>query len=482
MSTTATAGAATDHAPRFRLQLTAKRARRILIAIAALAVLLRVGSALFQGNAIETLPGVYDQVSYDGLARRVLQGFGFSFAEGHWPATAPGAPTAHWSYLYTLYLTAVYAVFGTTPVAARLLQAVAVGVLHTWLAWRVGRRVFGPVAGLLAALFSAVYIYFFYYAGALITESFYIVSLLWIFDVTLRIADQKLLPANDAKASRFSWLIWLELGLAVGTAVLLRQLVLLLIPLVYLWLWWQISRPQPSASSKGASTWRRLFGWKTLRGFVIAGVTTLAMILPWTIRNYQAFGTFVPLNTNAGYVFYWANHPIYGTEFVGILGGETGYADLLPPELLHLNEAELDRALLARGLEFVRDDPGRYVLLSLSRWREYFKFWPSSESSTISNLSRVGSFGLFLPFMLYGVVLAAIRGWRGRDRHFRAQLLLLYGFMLAYIAVHMLTWTLIRYRLPVDAVLLLFAAYGVVDLLQRFGLRVEIAPELATDA
>ena len=25
------------------------------------------------------------------------------------------------------------------------------------------------------------------------------------------------------------------------------------------------------------------------------------MILPWTVRNYQAFGRFVLLNTNAGY-------------------------------------------------------------------------------------------------------------------------------------------------------------------------------------
>ena len=74
----------------------------------------------------------------------------------------------------------------------------------------------------------------------------------------------------------------------------------------------------------------------------------------------------------------------------------------------------MDKALFGRGLGFVLDDPGRYALLSLSRTREYFKFWPSAESSMISNISRVGSFGLFLPFMLYGAILAAVRSVRAR--------------------------------------------------------------------
>jgi hypothetical protein len=150
----------------------------------------------------------------------------------------------------------------------------------------------------------------------------------------------------------------------------------------------------------------------------------------------------------------------------------------LPSELLTLNEAELDKALLARGIGFVVEDPARYALLSLSRTREYFKFWPSADSSTISNLSRVGSFGLFLPAMLYGLVLAIIHVWRSRgkvsdwaaSRPHLASVVFLVGFIALYTAMHLLTWALIRYRLPVDAALLLFAGYGVADLLRRVGL------------
>ena len=81
-----------------------------------------------------------------------------------------------------------------------------------------------------------------------------------------------------------------------------------------------------------------------------------------------------------------------------------------------LNEAELDQALLARGLQFVTAEPGRYLRLTWGRFCEYFKFWPSSESSLVSNVVRVGSFGLFLPLAVLGLVLAR---WRARGQRQR---------------------------------------------------------------
>jgi hypothetical protein len=45
--------------------------------------------------------------------------------------------------------------------------------------------------------------------------------------------------------------------------------------------------------------------------------------------------------------------------------------------------------------------------------------------------------------------------------------ILLYVFMSVYTLIHVLTWTLIRYRLPVDAVLVIFAGLALVDLANR---------------
>lgn len=428
--------------------------KALLFSIIVIALLLRLASAALQGNNVTNLPGIFDQISYDGLAQRIVGGFGFSFAEDHWPATRGGEPTAHWSYLYTLYLAAIYKVLGYFPVAARLIQALIAGMLHPLLIWRISSRLFNRTVGLIAAALTSIYIYFFYYAGGLITETFYILGILWIFDVSLRImaGSQGVLPVSDKR----SWKLWIELGAAIGVTLLLRQVFLLFLPFLFLWLWWNVRDNEDDQ-------WKQRLHWSALIGLSASVLVFVVMIVPFTIRNYRAFHTFVLLNTNAGYAFFWGNHPIYGTNFIPLLPstGPSSYYELIPPELRSLDEAELDKALLGRGIQFVLDDPVRIFWLSLSRAREFFKFWPSADSGTLSNISRVGSFGITLPFSLFGMWLLLTSEWRSRDRYQRLGILLLLLFMLVYVGVHLASWALIRYRLPVDAVLLIFAALGI---------------------
>jgi hypothetical protein len=194
-----------------------------------------------------------------------------------------------------------------------------------------------------------------------------------------------------------------------------------------------------------------------------------ACLLPWTARNYRAFGEVVLVNTNAGFAFFWGNHPIHGTDFIPILPNDRdlNYGTLIPRELSALNEAQLDRALFLRGLEFVRDEPLRYVRLSVSRAKEYFKFWPTPDSGPMSNIARVLSFGIFVPFLLGGVALTFAGDRRSQDvRQMSGPGLLLLVASL-YSLVHLLTWALIRYRLPVDAMTMPFAAAALVAVLQR---------------
>lgn len=424
-------------------QKATRRPREIqaLWIIITLAVLARVGAALYAGNEVVPLPGTYDQVSYHKLALRLLDGHGFSFGEPWWPLTAAGAPTAHWSFLYTAYLYVVYSLFGPNPLVARLLQAVAVGILHPYLAYRLARHIFDTRVGLIAAALTAGYIYFVYYAATLMTEPFYITAILASMVLALRLADAP---------EKGQWTGAAALGMALGTAVLLRQLFLLMVPVIILWLVWIRRR------------WKRQLPLGVI-GAVVAII--VIMIVPFTIYNYGRFEGFVLLNTNAGYAFFWANHPIYGTHFESILPPEIGdYQDLIPAELRHLDEAALDQALLRRGVGFVLEDPGRYVLLSLSRIPAYFKFWPSPESSLISNVSRVLSSGILWPLMVAGILLAA---WRVRREDVHGDgLLLLLLFVAVYTAIHLLSWALIRYRLPVDAVLLVPAALPAVEVLR----------------
>ena len=421
--------------------------QRPLLMVILISVMLRVAVAFAMGDTVVDLPGIFDQISYHNLALRVAGGHGFSFGELWWPITPANAPTAHWSFLYTLYLTLVYLLFGPHPIVARILQAVIVGILHPYIAYRIGEKLFSKSIGLVAAAVTAAYVYFFYYGAALMTEPDYITAILFSLYFAIQLADSKD-RKQDIK-------LGLALGISIGIALVLRQVFLLFLPFLFLWIW--IARFRQSQSLPIVST-------------ILSFVLIVLLILPITLYNYSRFDRFVLLNTNSGYAFFWGNNPIYGTKFIPILSTET-YREMIPEEVRHLDEAALDQELLKRGMQFVMADPKRYILLSLSRIPPYFMFWYSSDSSLLSNVSRIASFGIMLPFMLYGLVLGIKKSMAEKGNRFLNLLIspvgLLIIFTVVYSGVHILTWTLIRYRLPVDAVLIPFASLALVDVAER---------------
>ncbi len=469
------------------------RRTHILPFILLLSVLLRIAVAFYYGDIVDAPPLLTDQRAYHALGARLIAGKGFSFERYWYPFTPPDTPTAHWSFLYSLFIAAVYAVFGVHPLAARLAQAVLGGLLLPWMVYRLTQAVFEEwrvannesVTGnrkskienrklplpLLAAAIAAIYGYFILYAATLMTETFYIVALLWSLEVGLRVG-QKLRQGAPVPLA-----LSLQLGASLGVTALIRQAILPWVPVFFLWLAWQ-----------GVGTLRSAQGklFKRFNGLILAGLVLLAFILPWTIRNYRVYGEFLLLNSNTGYAMYSAQHPIHGTNF------QEFAAAPLPAGLIG-NEAQMDRALMRQGIQFMLDDPGRYLLLSLSRVRAFFEFWPTPDTTLLHNIGRVGSFGLFLPFMLYGLYLA-VSGQRSAVSHQLSAIShqpsavnaptpysllptpysllltpysLLLLFMLVYTVLHILTWAMVRYRLPVDAVALPFAALAIHDLYGR---------------
>ncbi|PKO13674.1 MAG: hypothetical protein CVU39_17755 [Chloroflexi bacterium HGW-Chloroflexi-10] len=424
-------------------QFTKLSEKNILILIILFSIIFRIAAAIYMGNKVVELPGTADQITYHTLAQRILNGHGFTFDRPWWPATQPGEPTAHWSYLYTFFLTAIYRLFGVVPLAARIIQAILIGFLQPVLIYLIAKKIFDSSTALIAATWMAAYVYFIYYTAALLTEPLFITSVLAIIYFTLKIREEK--------SANFS--MYFYLGLMCGTAVLLRQAFLLFLPFLFLWILWLKRKPHFI---------------KDFLKLSVSGLIILACILPFTWFNYIRFERFVLLNTNAGFAFYWANHPVYGTQFEGILPEEMGnYLILLPEELKGLDEAALDQALLQRGLQFVQEEPGRYFLLSLSRIPILFEFLPSKQSSLISNFSRVASFGIALPFILIGIMLSLVHLHRKKQPLFDSSIFIILLFGLVYCSIHILSWTLVRYRLPVDALFLIFAAYAIRNLSQK---------------
>ena len=474
-----------------------RRTSRILLLILLFSVILRIAVALYLGNGVDAPPLLTDQRSYHALGARLISGHGYSFDVGWYPFTLPETPTAHWSFLYSLFIAAVYAVAGVQPLAARLVQAVLGGVLLPWMAFRLTLRLFSDpakvahnegaapergkktdlsrteVLACLTAVLVGVYAYFVLYAATLMTETFYLAALMWSMERALA-ARERLTQHQDIVVS-----LALTLGLSLGIAVLLRQSILPWVVVLFIWLLW-IGRHMGQSR-------------RVIKALATALVPIVLLILPFTIRNYQVYGRFLLLNSNAGFAMYSAQHPMHGTSF------QEFAAAPLPEELLGQNEAEMDRELMRRGIGFVMADPRRYLLLSLSRVRSYLDFRPSEASSSINAIGRVLSFGGFVPFIMYGIWLAlrsAARSPRSAVgtrqaagmRSGGAQvgvltdflttpLALILMFAAFYSVLHIMTWAMPRYRLPVDAVLMPFASLAILDLAQRtrFGRRLLVA-------
>jgi hypothetical protein len=239
---------------------------------------------------------------------------------------------------------------------------------------------------------------------------------------------------------------WALLGFALGIAALLRQTVLLFVPFLFAWLYWAARTTHHASritfhASRITSHASRITHHAS--HFLCPLLIIAALIAPWTVRNYLAYQTFLPLNSNVGFALYWAAHP-------------DSYAAPFPPEVAGLNEAQKSNALLRYTIRhLILEHPGRYLWLSLSQLKEFFQFWPSRQSGLVSNLARVLSFGICLPFMIHGLFLS-FRRWRVWT--------LCYLFLIVHSLVHIFSLADIRYRVPMDPILILFAGLSIVHL------------------
>ncbi len=401
-----------------------------------IAIVFRLGVAAYLGNST---PPAKDETSYSRLAIRLVDGHGYSFEEPWYPGFVPAdTPTAHWSFLYTAFVSGVYQIAGIHPLAVRLLSAVLSGILMPWMLYRLSRRIWPEweQLALLTATLGAIYAYFILYGAMLQTEAFFIVAVVWSLERSLALLNGLTNRVNSTELL----LTASGLGVSLGLATLLRQSILPWAVVLFVLLLW--------------SGWRHKHLRQVVVSLLLAGVILLAFILPFTVRNYIVYDDFLLLNSNAGYAMYSAQHPMHGTSFQAFAAAP------LPIDLdpMPQNEAQWDRTLLREGFQFILANPGRYLLLSISRMADFFMFWPATETSLINNIGRVFSFAFFFPFMIYGLWLSRIdwpRYW------------LLYTFIAFYSLLHILTWAMIRYRLPVDAILLLFAALSIVKIARQ---------------
>jgi hypothetical protein len=288
---------------------------RKTIAVLLVALAARAALSLASGH---TTP-IIDMEEYLRLAQGLTDGRGYAGQEG---------PTAFRPPLYPAFLALVRIVWGDSVLAIRLAQGVLGAltcVLTVFLAGAVVGRERTHWAGLLVALYPTHVMY----ASYLHREVLFTFLLVGALALLARRGSARSLAA----------------GIVLGLAALTNSAALGTAPLAALYL---VTRRQGRRAA-----------------LLLAG--TVLVIAPWTVRNYRIFGSFVPVNTKAGVVFWEGNDE-------GWLRGETEW-DIRNRHWRQLDGMEEDEAHrhgMRQALQFVRRNPGGFLYLC---WRRFLQFW-----------------------------------------------------------------------------------------------------------
>lgn len=176
---------------------------------------------------------------------------------------------------------------------------------------------------------------------------------------------------------------------------------------------------------------------------------------PWWVHNYQAYGTFVRLHFGASLTLYGSNNPHNQSGGVSDVNQDFSQFEKIPDLI------ERDRAYRDAAVKYITEDPVRFVKLAALKFTRFWRLWPFAEDYRTS-LYVVGSIVSFVPVLILAIVYLVFFSSGHLVRIF--PLLLFIGYLTA---VHTIMVGSIRYRLPLEPFLIVFAAAAFTRLVGR---------------
>jgi len=199
----------------------------------------------------------------------------------------------------------------------------------------------------------------------------------------------------------------------------------------------------------GWLTWQtRAIGW---RGPAIGLLTLLVVFSPWPIRNAYRFHAFIPLRSTVGFELWMGNRP-----------GANGRLDesIFPmfnkqelASYVQKGEVAYVQGKSNEAWSYIRSNPGWFVQMTA---RRFVRFWIGTGNKDTSPTFVIHAL-LTTCFGFAGLALAWARGKRS---FFMLAVLPILLFPVPYYVTH----AEFRYRLNIDPLMTVLAAYAVTQL------------------
>lgn len=415
-----------------------------LWAIVAVAVFTRTWFAVDQSRKIS--PEVLATVSFaqeaGSIAYSLSAGHGFSA-----PFRKDTGPTAWLAPVYPVVLATLFRIFGAFTLHT-FYAAAALNVLFSTAAtiplYFAARRVGGIGVASLAAWLWAIF------------PNAFVIPFEWIWDTSLSaLLGAAILWATLALPGR-SPRAWTAYGLLGGLSLLTNPSLGALFPFLFVWLAFQ--------QRKSPGPW-------VPRPLLAATVAVLCC-LPWTIRNYGAFHRFIPLRSNFPFELWLGNNEVFDDESRNVMARVTIYGEVR--RYVQLGESAFMDEKWNKATTFIAAH--RKLELRLTRDR-FVAMWLGTPHPLRDFLAS-DSFLARISLLANAVVaLGTLAGIVVLSIHKNSLAWPLAAFPTVFPCVYYFTHASLRYRHPVDPVLVLLTAVSLVAAYQWIARKIEGMPE-----
>ena len=398
-----------------------------LLLILAVALLLRVSYLRnyvheHPRQAVSAVPFLFES---GNIAHSLAVGNGFSS-----PFRVETGPTAWMPPVYPLLLAAIFRVFGVYTfhsfIAAASLNIVFVALTCVPIFF-AGKRIGG--LGLAAG---AAWLWVIFPNAILIpVQSMWDASLSAFLGATIFWATLALAESTRVRD-------WCAYGLLWGFTLMTNATLIALLPFLLGWLAYRAQKQH-----------RQWIGRAALSIAII-----VLCCVPWTVRNYEVFHSFVPLRSVLGLQLWLGNnddtqdifraelHPIYDA------GERAKYIEM--GEIAYMHEKQ------QAAIEYMLSHPTREAHLI---GRRVISLWSGGTPTPVKDFLNAPS--LWFRFVLIFNVLVAVGSLLGIVILFRSRSLYAFPaavFPIVFPCAYYLSLVLPRYRLPIDPLVMLLTA------------------------
>lgn len=333
------------------------------VIIGSASLVVKLGYIFAMGGGLASFPTEgTDVVFYDTAARNLLATGVYSYI--------PGQPTTGMPPGQSYFLALLYTLGGNSIEFAKLAH-VALLTLVAVLTFFTARRLVNAAVGFWAGMLTAVDPSLAYLSGTFLSDGLFI--FLMIFGIYLLVR----------KRASQNVMLALAAGICFGLAGLTRNQGWLFS--IALW-------------AGALITFGRLI---SIRAATIVMIAAFAVTAPWTWRNYQVTGDFIPVSSEGGLTLWSGNNPEFDWRqpmpmSVGIYDAP---ADLSGPQI--------DAYYRQRAIRWIISHPLDFFVNGLKKTVVLYSFDPLSWRPEVAGFYRIAGlfpYGIMMPFFFLGLL------------------------------------------------------------------------------